>query len=138
MLPGYLERDRATGGARIAYRMAVGIILLLGMFGATESAAQTTFTFGGYVKFDALATNFLNGTVPNTSPLRCPACHPQIRVVAVLTDPTVVAPIRRHLRIPEDPRPIKPATLPGAHSPGASVWTGYASAERESSPPIYP
>jgi hypothetical protein len=32
--------------------------------------AQTTFTFGGYVKFDALATNFNDGTVDNTSVLR--------------------------------------------------------------------
>jgi len=33
-------------------------------------AGQTTFTFGGYVKLDVMWTNFHNGFVPETSPLR--------------------------------------------------------------------
>jgi hypothetical protein len=50
-------------------RVAV-LTCLLAVAGVTEASAQTTFSFAGYVKFDALTTNFLNGTVPNTSPLR--------------------------------------------------------------------
>ena len=52
---------------RIAQAAAVAAVLLLTPRGG---AAQTTFTFGGYVKFDALATNFNDGTVDNTSVLR--------------------------------------------------------------------
>ena len=52
---------------RIAQAAAVAADLLLTPRGG---AAQTTYTFGGYVKFDALATNFNDGTVDNTSVLR--------------------------------------------------------------------
>jgi hypothetical protein len=36
----------------------------------SAAAQETTFTFGGYVKFDAIASDFHNGTVDNTSVLR--------------------------------------------------------------------
>ncbi|MDZ7779974.1 MAG: transposase zinc-binding domain-containing protein [Gemmatimonadota bacterium] len=42
-------------------------------------------------------------------PLRCLACHGQMRILAFLTDPAVVRPLLRHLRIPEHPPPISPA-----------------------------
>ena len=45
-------------------------------------------------------------------PLRCPACHGEMRILAFLTDPAVVRPILRHLRIPEQPPPIRPARGP--------------------------
>jgi hypothetical protein len=45
-------------------------------------------------------------------PLRCPACHGEMRILAFLTDPGVVRPILRHLRIPEHPPPISPARAP--------------------------
>jgi len=45
-------------------------------------------------------------------PLRCPACHGEMRILAFLTDPGVVRPILRHLRIPEHPPPISPARGP--------------------------
>jgi len=45
-------------------------------------------------------------------PLRCPACHGQMRILAFLTDPAVVRPILRHLRIPEHPPPVRPARGP--------------------------
>ncbi len=45
-------------------------------------------------------------------PLRCPACHGEMRILAFLTDPGVVRPILRHLRIPEHPPPIAPARGP--------------------------
>ena len=45
-------------------------------------------------------------------PLQCPSCHGEMRILAFLTDPTVVRPILRHLRIPEHPPPIAPARAP--------------------------
>jgi len=45
-------------------------------------------------------------------PLRCPACHGEMRILAFLTDPGVVRPILRHLHIPEHPPPITPARGP--------------------------
>ena len=45
-------------------------------------------------------------------PLQCPACDGPMRILAFLTDPTVVRPILRHLRIPEHPPPISPARGP--------------------------
>jgi len=45
-------------------------------------------------------------------PLRCPACHGEMRILAFLTDPAVVRPILRHLRIPEHPPPISAARGP--------------------------
>lgn len=45
-------------------------------------------------------------------PLRCPACHGEMRILAFLTDPGVVRPILRHLRIPQHPPPISPARGP--------------------------
>jgi hypothetical protein len=45
-------------------------------------------------------------------PLRCPACHGPMRILAFLTDPGVVRPILRHLRIPEHPPPVSPARGP--------------------------
>jgi hypothetical protein len=45
-------------------------------------------------------------------PLRCPACHGEMRILAFLTDPAVVRPILRHLRIPEHPPPISEARGP--------------------------
>lgn len=45
-------------------------------------------------------------------PLRCPACHGEMRILAFLTDPGVVRPILRPLRIPEHPPPISPARGP--------------------------
>jgi len=41
-------------------------------------------------------------------PLRCPSCHRQMRIL----DPEVVRPILRHLRIPEQPPPVRPARGP--------------------------
>lgn len=59
-------------------------------------------------------------------PLRCPACHGEMRVLAFLTDPGVVRPILQHLRIPEHPPPVAPARGPPqtellAHDP-PSPW----------------
>ncbi len=45
-------------------------------------------------------------------PLRCPACHGAMRILAFLTDPGVPRPILRHLRIPEHPPPVSPARGP--------------------------
>jgi len=45
-------------------------------------------------------------------PLQCPACDGPMRILAFLTDPTVVRPILRHLRIPEHPPPVSPARAP--------------------------
>lgn len=45
-------------------------------------------------------------------PLRCPACHGEMRILAFLTDPGVVRPILRHLRIPERAPPVAPARGP--------------------------
>ena len=45
-------------------------------------------------------------------PLRCPGCHGEMRILAFLTDPGVVRPILRHLRIPEHPPPISAARGP--------------------------
>jgi len=45
-------------------------------------------------------------------PLRCPSCHGEMRILAFLTDPAVVRPILRHLRIPEHPPPVAPARAP--------------------------
>jgi hypothetical protein len=45
-------------------------------------------------------------------PLRCPGCHGQMRILAFLTDPAVVRPILRHLRIPEHPPPVAPPRAP--------------------------
>jgi hypothetical protein len=50
--------------------------------------------------------------VYEVDPLRCPACHGEMRILAFLTDPGVVRPILRHLRIPEHPPPIAPARGP--------------------------
>lgn len=50
--------------------------------------------------------------VYDVHPLRCPACHGEMRILAFLTDPGVVRPILRHLRIPEHPPPISPARGP--------------------------
>jgi len=47
-------------------------------------------------------------------PLRCPTCHGQMRILAVLTDPGVVRPILRHLRIPEHPPASPPRTRSAA------------------------
>jgi hypothetical protein len=44
--------------------------LLLGTVLTGPLGAQTIFTFGGYVKFDALYSHYENGDVPETSPLR--------------------------------------------------------------------
>jgi hypothetical protein len=59
-------------------------------------------------------------------PLRCPACHGEMRILAFLTDPGVVRPILHHLRIPEHPPPVAPARGPPqtellAHDP-PSPW----------------
>jgi hypothetical protein len=55
--------NRLTGFSAVAIATAL-------LATAPASAQQTTFTFGGYVKFDAIATDFHNGTVANTSVLR--------------------------------------------------------------------
>ena len=56
---------------RFAHLALVGAVALgVGGWTATLSAQETTFTFGGYVKFDAIASDFDNGTVDNTSVLR--------------------------------------------------------------------
>jgi hypothetical protein len=47
--------------------MICAIVLGGLMAWAGPLAAQTTFTFGGYVKFDALYSNYNNGDVPETS-----------------------------------------------------------------------
>jgi len=47
--------------------LAVAAVLLGGPVGIS---AQTTFTFGGFVKFDAISSRFNDGSVPNTSSLR--------------------------------------------------------------------
>ncbi len=41
-------------------------------------------------------------------PLRCPTCHGEMRILAFLTEPGVVRPILRHLRIPGPPAPGRP------------------------------
>jgi hypothetical protein len=46
--------------------------------------------------------------VYEVDPLRCPACHGEMRILAFLTDPGVVRPILRHLRTP----PVSPARGP--------------------------
>lgn len=50
--------------------------------------------------------------VYEVDPLRCPACDGEMRILAFLTDPGVVRPILRHLRIPEHPPPVSPARGP--------------------------
>jgi len=45
-------------------------------------------------------------------PLSCPACDGPMRILAFLTDPTVVRPILRHLSIPQHPPPLSPARAP--------------------------
>jgi hypothetical protein len=45
--------------------LALGCTLI-----ASPATAQTSFTFGGFVKFDAIATDFNNGTVDNNDVLR--------------------------------------------------------------------
>jgi hypothetical protein len=45
-------------------------------------------------------------------PLLCPACGGQMRVLAFLTDPPVVAAILLHLQLPHLPPPISPARGP--------------------------
>lgn len=43
---------------------------LVGLLAASTAQAQTTFTFKGYVKLDAMASKFHNGTVPLDGALR--------------------------------------------------------------------
>jgi hypothetical protein len=50
--------------------------------------------------------------VYEVDPLQCPACDGPMRILAFLTDPTVVRPILRHMRIPEHPPPVSPARAP--------------------------
>lgn len=51
--------------------MALPGVVIAGTLLTTVSlVAQTTFTFGGYVKFDALYSNYNDGNVDETSPLR--------------------------------------------------------------------
>jgi hypothetical protein len=45
-------------------------------------------------------------------PLLCPACGGQMRILAFLTDPPVVAAILLHLELPHLPPPISPARGP--------------------------
>ena len=45
-------------------------------------------------------------------PLLCPACGGQMRILAFLTDPPVVAAILLHLELPHSPPPISPARGP--------------------------
>jgi hypothetical protein len=53
----------------LAKRLVLGLAML-GLAHAPGIAAQTTFTFGGYVKMDAMTSQFHNGPVPLGSPLR--------------------------------------------------------------------
>jgi hypothetical protein len=46
------------------------LVTLAALFLAPELAAQTTFTFGGYVKMDAMVSKFYNGSVPVGNALR--------------------------------------------------------------------
>ncbi len=47
-----------------------GVMLLLGVLLASPATAQTTFTFGGYVKLDVLASKYRDGDVGPAGPLR--------------------------------------------------------------------
>jgi hypothetical protein len=57
------------GRAGSAY-LIFGMLLAASGIAPDSLMSQTTFTFGGYVKFDALSTHFYDGTVANTSVLR--------------------------------------------------------------------
>lgn len=61
-----MTRFGRSGATALAFALAFGTPML----GAPLGAQETTFTFGGYVKFDAIASDFHDGTVDNTSVLR--------------------------------------------------------------------
>ena len=45
-------------------------------------------------------------------PLLCPACGGEMRIIAFLTDPPIVAAILLHLDLPHTPPPLSPARGP--------------------------
>ena len=68
-------------------------------------------------------------------PLRCPACHGEMRILAFLTDPGVVRPILRHLRIPEHPPPVAPARRRPSSSPSIRLRRGIGTPTRAPTTP---
>lgn len=65
-----MSRVIAVLGRTRGRALFIGVSAFLALAPAQPGSSQTTFTFGGYVKFDALSSNFHDGTVPNTSALR--------------------------------------------------------------------
>ncbi len=57
--------------SRISFRVTRACaMLLVGVLFAAPCHAQTTFTFGGFVKLDALYSKYRDGDVGSESPLR--------------------------------------------------------------------
>jgi len=63
----------------------------------------------------AVLASWSRGAGREVHPLGCPSYHGQMRILAFLTNPGVVRPILRHLRIPEHPPPVSPTRGPLLH-----------------------
>src|SRR5690606_16770526 len=81
-----------------------------------------------------LAWALLLARIYEVLPLLCPACGGPMRIVAFLTEPSVVRPILIHLGLPDRPPPVAPARRPPQAEFDFEQTPGYDPADGDPGP----